>query len=86
MSKNTEKWLADLREYEGQFASYKYLGWQVGLENPDYKKCYDLGHMKWKEGTYTPAVVKEKSFSNRGTHHTYNCDECKIWWNIDMGD
>jgi hypothetical protein len=85
MAKNIKGWGAEAKVFDEQIAQkgYKYLGWQLGLHNQDYKRCYELEHMtgEWKD-----RAVKEKSFSNRGSHHTYWCDECKIYWNIDMSD
>lgn len=67
--------------------NYKYLGWQVYYgNNDDCKKCFELGHMNNKENTDNTKIVKYISFSTRGSHDTYWCDECKIWWIIDSSD
>lgn len=55
---------------------YKWLGWQVHSGNcAEIKHCHSLEHK--------PYYV---SHSNRGSDCTYWCDDCRIWWKIDMSD
>ena len=55
---------------------YKWLGWQVHSDNcPPLKHCRSLEHK-----------TNQVSHSNRGSDHTYWCDDCMIWWKIDSSD
>lgn len=74
---------------------YKYLGWQVHTDNcEDIKKCYELGHYGKVEedisDIFGQKVVGKKVFDRqhnpRGSDVTYWCEECKIFWKIDMSD
>ena len=82
-------------------ADYKYLGYQNGWKHvffdknhevtevkangisfgyltkdyPEYGKCRDAGHKP-----------KDKQHNSRGSNCTYWCDECKIFWKVDMSD
>lgn len=80
-------WADEAKGFEVQFqnSDYEYLGWQVSLENPRYKECHERGHMQNTTNSNF-RTVRERSFSNRGSHCTYWCTICKIWWNIDMSD
>ena len=79
-------WVDKAKGYEEQFkkSDYAYLGWQVGNENVAYKQCHQAGHMQGINSNFR--VVRDIQFSNRGSHCTYWCPVCKIWWNIDMSD
>ncbi len=64
---------------------YKMLGWQVHSgNNPELKKCLDLGHMGHK-GEENRKVY-DIQHNNRGSDVTYWCEECKNYWKIDMSD
>ncbi len=80
---------------------YKYLGYQNGWKHvyydeggkiteddskrktfgyrtedyPEYGNCRDSGHKR-----------KDKQHNDRGSNCTYWCDECKIYWKVDMSD
>lgn len=90
MKESVQEYVKRVRDFEGEFATkgYKYLGWQLSFQNSDFHNCYLLGHMGGKpEGKKdVKTVVQSKAFSQRGTHGTLWCDECKLWWNEDSGD
>lgn len=78
---NTEEWLKQVREFEGDLneKGYKYLGWENG-----WGKTYPAEYAAHREKDFKKGT--SRSFSQRGTHETCWCDNCKIWWNVDMGD
>jgi hypothetical protein len=64
-------------------SGYRDIGWQVSLENPDKRKCYESGHTM-KDGQIT-------EFDN--SLHMYRCTDvvrlcsvCKIADHTDMSD
>lgn len=80
---------------------YKYLGYQNGWKHvwfdenhvvtedrdraksfgyltsdyPEYGACIDAGHKP-----------KDKSHNRHGSNVTYWCDDCKLFWKVDMSD
>lgn len=76
-TKHIDEWLRTVRAFEGDLTErgYKHLGWQLSFQNEHFKRCREAKHS-----------IGNKSFSQRGSHETYWCDECRHWWNIDMSD
>ena len=62
---------------------YRDIGWQVNLNNPDKKKCYELGHTM-KEGEIRE--FDNSLFKWRCTDVIRICDICKIVDHNDMSD
>jgi DUF2075 family protein len=83
-----------LEEYlEG--IGYTMLGWQKHTGNCDeLKKCHEAGHngkvIEDKDDVFGSRVINKKTFdiqhNQRGSDVTYWCEECKIYWKIDMSD
>lgn len=64
------------KEEELNKMGYKYLGWQVNRYNSsEIKEHIEKNH-----------TSSSKSYSQRGSHDAFWCDDCKIWWNIDCSD
>ena len=64
---------------------FKSLGWQVHTGNcEELKKCFEAGHMSHQGEE--KRKVRDIQHNPRGTDVTYWCEECKIYWKIDMGD
>ena len=79
--RNNPKGLERYLEDEG----YKNLGWQIGIENQDYKKCLDLGHFNhsWNDPNQ---VISSIQHNDRGSNVTDWCTDCKNYWKTDMSD
>jgi hypothetical protein len=59
-------------------AGYRDIGWQVGLENPDKKKCYEAKHQLRE--------FDNSLYLYRCTDVVKICDICKIVDHTDMSD
>ena len=58
---------------------YKWLDWVNGRSRDSYPAEYTACKAAWHKSSNI-------SHSNRGSDESYWCDECKIFWKVDMSD
>lgn len=64
---------------------YKDLGWQVGISNVDFLKCFTAGHMDMRS-EYAVKEFDNSLFLHRCTDVVRICHTCKHVWHTDMSD